>query len=146
MMMYVVCGMVYDLEKDLVRPLDGDNDQNVLSAFTDDDSLDNDIALAMASAQQYLTDANGKSRTRVDINQVAAKAVQAGDDSDDDQIRQVPSFDRIHARIEKNGIGQQQKHASGSDSVRMVEESPYLDKTDVFTRRKCIKKSRLTSL
>jgi hypothetical protein len=50
----------------------------------DDDSLDNDTALAMASAQ-YLTDANGKSRTGVDINQVAAKAVQAAaDDNDDD--------------------------------------------------------------
>jgi hypothetical protein len=136
-----------DLEKHLVRPLDGDNDQNVLSAFTDDDSLDNNIALAMASAPQYLTYANAKSRTGVDINLVAAKAVQAaGDDNDDDRLRQVPSFDRIHARIEKNGIGQQQKHASDGDGVRMVEESPYLDKTDVFTRRKCIEKTRFTSL
>jgi hypothetical protein len=33
-----------DLEKDLVRPLDGDNDQIILSAFMDnDDLLDNDI-------------------------------------------------------------------------------------------------------
>jgi hypothetical protein len=135
-----------DLEKHLVRQLDGDNDQNVLSAFTIDDLLDNDIALVMASALQYLTYANEKSRTGVDINQVAAKAVQAGDDSDDDRLRQVPSFDRIHARIEKNGIGQQQKHASDGDGVRMVEESPYLDKTDVFTRRKCIEKTRFTSL
>eukprot|EP00979_Chaetoceros_neogracilis_P013559 scaffold3898_cov154-Chaetoceros_neogracile.AAC.2 len=79
----------------------------------DDDSLDNDIALAMASAPQYLTDANGKSRTGVDINQAAAKAVQAAaDDNDDDRIRQVASFDRIYARIEKNSIGQQKKHAS----------------------------------
>ena len=105
----------------------------------------------MASAPQYLTDANGKSRTRVDINLVAAKAVQAaGDDSDDGQIRQVATFDRIHARIEKNSIGQQKKHAKGSDGdgVRMVEESssPYLDETDVFTRRKCIEKTRFTSL
>jgi|EP00979_Chaetoceros_neogracilis_P011673 hypothetical protein len=103
----------------------------------------------MASAPQYLTDANGKSRTRVDINLVAAKAVQAaGDDSDDGQIRQVATFDRIHARIEKNGIGQQKKHAKGSDGdgVRMVEESPYLDETDVFTRRKYIEKTRFTSL
>jgi hypothetical protein len=46
-----------DLEKDLVRPLDGDNDQNVLSAFTDDELLGNDIALAMAMAPQYLSDA-----------------------------------------------------------------------------------------
>jgi hypothetical protein len=36
-----------DLEMDLVRPLDGDNDQNVSSAFTDDDLLGNNIALAM---------------------------------------------------------------------------------------------------
>jgi hypothetical protein len=121
-----------DLEMDLVRPLDGDNDQNVLSAFTDDDLLDNDIALAMIMAPQHLTDANGKSRTRVDINQVAAKAVQAvADDSDDDRTRQVVSFDRIHARIEKNSIGLQKKHGSGSDGVCMVEESPYLDETDV---------------
>jgi hypothetical protein len=41
-----------DLEKDPVRPFDGDNDRNVLSAFTDDDLLENDIALAMASAPQ----------------------------------------------------------------------------------------------
>jgi hypothetical protein len=68
-----------DLDKDLVRPLDGDK------AFTDDDLLDNNIALAMTMAPQYLTDANAKSRTRVDINQAAAKSVQAaGDDSDDD--------------------------------------------------------------
>jgi hypothetical protein len=60
----------------------------------------------MASAPQYLTDAKGKSRTGVDINLVAGKAVQAAaDDNDDDRIRQVASFDRIHARIEKNGIG-----------------------------------------
>jgi len=72
-----------DLEKDLVRPLDGDNDQNVLSAFMDNDLLDNNIALAMSMAPQYLTDANTKSRTGVDINLVAGKAVQAGDDSDD---------------------------------------------------------------
>ena len=52
-----------ELDKDLVRPLDGDNDQNVLSAFTDDDLLDNDIALAMIMAPQHLTDANRKSRT-----------------------------------------------------------------------------------
>jgi hypothetical protein len=52
MMMYLRGLMHNDLDKDLVRPLDGDNDQNVLSAFTDDDSLDNDIALAMASAPQ----------------------------------------------------------------------------------------------
>jgi hypothetical protein len=74
-----------DLDKDLVRPLDGDNVQNVLSAFTDDDLLDNNIALAMTMAPQYLTDANAKSRTRVDINQAAAKSVQAAaDDNDDD--------------------------------------------------------------
>jgi len=65
-----------NLEEDLIRPLDGDNDVNVLSAFTDDDLLGNNIALAMAmSPQQYLTDANGKSRTGVDIlssNQASA--------------------------------------------------------------------------
>eukprot|EP00979_Chaetoceros_neogracilis_P002449 scaffold428_cov147-Chaetoceros_neogracile.AAC.1 len=69
------------------------------------------------SPQQYLTDANAKSRTGVDINLVAGKAVQAADDSDDDRIRQVTSFDRIHAQVEKNGIGQQKKHASGSDGL-----------------------------
>ena len=108
-------------------------DQNhVLSVFMDNDSLDNDIALAMASAPQSLTDANGKSRTGVDINQVAAKAVQAaGDDSDDDRTRQVTSFNRIHARKKRNSIGQQKTHGIGSDGVCMVEESSYLDETDV---------------
>jgi hypothetical protein len=118
-------------EDDIVRPLDGDNDENVLSAFTDDDLLDNNIALAMAMAPQYLTDANGKSRTGVDINQAVRKTVHDADNSDDGQIRQVASFDRVHAQVEKNGIGQQKTHASGSDGVCMVEESPYLDATDV---------------
>jgi len=105
-----------DLEKNLVRPLDGDNDQITLSAFMDnDDLLDNDIALAMASAPQSITDANAKFRLGVDINQAAGKAVQAADDSDDGRKRQVASFDRIHAGVEKNDI----------------EESPCLDKTDV---------------
>eukprot|EP00979_Chaetoceros_neogracilis_P015889 scaffold6641_cov270-Chaetoceros_neogracile.AAC.10 len=108
-------------------------DQNhVLSAFMNNDSLDNDIDLAMVSAPQSLTDANGKSRTGVDINQVAAKAVQAaGDDSDDDRTRQVTSFNLIHARKKRNSIGQQKTHGSGSDGVCMVEESSYLDETDV---------------
>jgi len=97
----------------------------------DDDLLGDNKALAMAMAPQYLTDANGKSSTGVDINQVAAKAVQDADDSDDGQIRQVASFDRIHAQVEKNGIGQQKKHASGSDGIRMVEELPCPDKTDL---------------
>jgi hypothetical protein len=119
-----------DLEKDLVRPLDGDNDQIILSAFMDnDDLLDNDIAsLAMASAQQSITsitDANGKSRTGVDINQSAGTSVEAADDSDAGRMRQVASFDRIHARIELDGI------ANGSEGVCMVEEPPCLDKTDV---------------
>jgi len=105
---------------------------HVLSVLMDNDSLDNDIALAMASAPQSLTDANGKSRTGVDINQVAAKAVQAaGDDSDDDRTRQVTSFNRIHARKKRNSIGQQKTHGIGSDGVCMVEESSYLDETDV---------------
>jgi hypothetical protein len=120
-----------DLDMDLVQPLDGDNDQIMLSAFMANDSLDNDIALAMASAPQSITDANRKSRTGIDSNQSAGRAVQAADDSDAGRIRQVASFDRIHARIEKNGIDQQKKQAIGSDSVRMVEESPCLDKSDV---------------
>eukprot|EP00979_Chaetoceros_neogracilis_P001513 scaffold260_cov274-Chaetoceros_neogracile.AAC.3 len=175
-------GMHNDLEKDLVRPLDGDNDQNVLSAFTDDDLLSNDIALAMAMVPQYLTDAIGKSRTGIDIlysNQASSsrdaekvkkldkhsriatlssctidkcseggknrslgpgkdsvlgspgKAVQDADDSDDGRIQQVAPFDRVHAPIEKNGLGKQTNHASGSDGVCMVKESPCLDETDV---------------
>ena len=127
-----------DLEKDLVRPLDGDNDQNLLRRSW---TMIHQIMIQRWQwpRPQYLTDANGKSRTGVDINQAAAKAVQAAaDDNDDDRIRQVASFDRIYARIEKNSIGQQKKHASGSDGVCTVEESPYLDETDVFTRRKYI--------
>jgi len=197
-------GIHNDLEKDLLRPLDGDNDQNVLSAVTDDDLLGNDIALAMVMAPQYLTDAIRKSRTGIDIlysnqasssrdvdnaekvkkldkhssiatlssctidkcseggknrslgpgkdsvlrsrvlescsldclqmsvtNQAARKAVQDADDSDDGRIQQVAPFDRVHAPIEKNGLGKQKKHASGSDSVCMVKESPCLDETDV---------------
>ena len=118
-----------DLEN-LVRQLDGDNDQIILSAFMDnDDFLDKDIALAMASAPQSITsitDANGKSRTgRVDINQSAGKSVEAADDSDAGRMRQLASFDRIHARVELDGI------ANGSEGVCMVEEPPCLDKTDV---------------
>ena len=56
-----------DLDMDLVQPLDGDNDQIMLSAFMANDSLDNDIALAMVMAPQYLTDAIRKSRTGIDI-------------------------------------------------------------------------------
>jgi hypothetical protein len=190
-----------DLEKNLLRPLNGDNDQNVLSAVTDDDLLGNDIALAMVMAPQYLTGAIRKSRTGIDIlysnqasssrdakkvkkldkhssiatlssctikkcseggknrslgpgkdsvlgsrvlescsldclqmpvtNQAAGKAVQDADDSDDGRIQQVAPFDRVHAPIEKNGLGKQKKHASGSDGVCMVKESPCLDETDV---------------
>jgi hypothetical protein len=115
-----------DLDKDLVWPLDGDNNQIVMSAFMDnDDLLDNDIALAMASAPQSITDTNAKSRKGVNINQAAGKAVQDADDSDAGRMRQVASFGRIHARVEKNGI------ASGSDGVCMVKESPCLDKKDL---------------
>eukprot|EP00979_Chaetoceros_neogracilis_P002446 scaffold425_cov155-Chaetoceros_neogracile.AAC.3 len=88
-----------DLEKDPVRPFDGDNDRNVLSAFTDDDLLENDIALAMASAPQST----------------------------------VTSFDRIHAQVEKDGIGQQKKHASGSD----VDQSDVEPATDYQFQAEC---------
>jgi hypothetical protein len=64
-------------------------------------------------------------------NQAGGEAVQDGDDSDDGRIRQVPSFDQVHARIEKNATGKEKKHASGSDGDRTVEESPCLKKTDV---------------
>ena len=129
-----------DLDKDLVWPLDGDNNQIVMSAFMDnDDLLDNDIALAMASAPQSITDTNAKSRKGVNINQAAGKAVQDADDSDAGRMRQVASFGRIHARVEKNGI------ASGSDGVCMVKESPCLDKKDLQEESVRIERTRFTS-
>ena len=80
-----------NLEEDLIQPLDGDNDVNVLSAFTDDDLLGNNIALAMAmSPQQYLTDANGKSRTGVDI----LSSNQASSRRDVDNVDKVKKLDK----------------------------------------------------